>query len=269
MNLGTPLISIVTVVYNDVKNIERTILSVKNQTYRNIEYVIMDGGSSDGTIDIIKKYKNNIAHFKSEADHGIYDAMNKSLLFLNGLYVYFLNSGDTIHESRTIEKIILSTNEANDIIYCDTILMLGIEKYYLPHRKLTDKDSMPFCHQSVLVKTQLLKKHNFDSKLRISADKKFFKYCLTLDIKYKSLDFPLGCIDGDGFSNKNRILQLTENQSIFNDSLISYNIKRLKQYVIIFVILISPKVIYSKLRSFGYLKNKKAYGAFLKRESIN
>lgn len=268
MGTDAPLISIVTVVFNDVNNIERTLLSVKNQSYKNIEYIVIDGGSSDGTIDIIKEHKNCIAYFKSEKDCGIYDAMNKSLPFLNGLYVYFLNSGDVIYDDKTLERIIHSSDCTDDIIYCDTILILKEEKYYLPYRKLTVSDPMPFCHQSVLVNVNLLKSHKFDSRLRISADKKFFKHCLTLNIKYKSLDFPLGCIDGDGFSNKNRLLQLKENQSIFNETEFTYILKCLKQYLIIFSIKICPKLIYSKVRSYRYSKNKKAYNAFLRKESL-
>ena len=95
-NIKKPLISIITVVLNDKDNIEKTILSVLNQNYKNIQYIIIDGGSSDGTIDIIKKYEKNIGFWISEKDEGIYDAFNKGLKHTNGDLIGFTNSGDTL-----------------------------------------------------------------------------------------------------------------------------------------------------------------------------
>lgn len=90
----TPLISIITVSYNSVKTIEQTILSVINQNFKDYEYIIIDGGSTDGTIDIIKKYQNQISFWISEPDGGIYDAMNKGLKLAQGKFISLLNSDD-------------------------------------------------------------------------------------------------------------------------------------------------------------------------------
>ena len=89
--MNDPLISIVTVSYNAVATIEQTILSVINQTYPNIEYIIIDGGSKDGTIDIIRKYADQIAYWVSEPDEGIYDAMNKGIKIATGEWINFMN----------------------------------------------------------------------------------------------------------------------------------------------------------------------------------
>ena len=92
-----PKLSVITIVYNNVKDIERTMLSVLDQTYKNIEYIVIDGASTDGTKDLIYKYKSRLAQFISEPDNGIYDAMNKGLSLATGDYVLFMNSGDEIY----------------------------------------------------------------------------------------------------------------------------------------------------------------------------
>ena len=100
--METPLITIITVVLNDEKNIEETILSVLNQKYKNIQYVIIDGESKDRTKNIIEKYRNNIDTFLSEKDKGIYDAFNKGLCYAKGDLIGFVNSGDTLTEDSLI-----------------------------------------------------------------------------------------------------------------------------------------------------------------------
>lgn len=100
---SNPLVTIITVVYNGVGSIQATIESVINQTYDNIEYVIVDGGSSDGTLDIIKKYSSKIDCWISESDKGIYDAMNKGIARSTGVACIFINSGDTIEPNIVYE----------------------------------------------------------------------------------------------------------------------------------------------------------------------
>ena len=99
-----PLITIITVSYNAVRTIENTILSVLNQVYLDIEYIIIDGGSTDGTLDIIKKYQEKIAYWVSEPDKGIYDAMNKGIEKATGDYLFFLGADDILMEN-AIQKI--------------------------------------------------------------------------------------------------------------------------------------------------------------------
>ena len=101
-----PKISVITVVYNSVSYIERTIQSVLSQTYPHIEYIIIDGGSGDGTTEIIKKYSGSLAYWVSEPDKGLYDAMNKGLAKATGEFVWFINSGDEISGSKTDSDMI-------------------------------------------------------------------------------------------------------------------------------------------------------------------
>lgn len=98
-------ISIITVSYNSAKTIEETLKSVRNQTYDNIEYIVIDGASKDATTSIIKKYEDSISYFKSEPDKGLYDAINKGIQKATGDYVGIINSDDVFYENDTIEKI--------------------------------------------------------------------------------------------------------------------------------------------------------------------
>lgn len=107
-------ISIITVCYNSAKTIENTILSVINQTYKDIEYIIVDGKSKDDTIQIVEKYNSNITKWISESDKGLYDAMNKGIAMATGDIIGILNSDDTFHSNTVIEEI-SNFHEQNNI----------------------------------------------------------------------------------------------------------------------------------------------------------
>ena len=175
-NMNNPKISVVTVVYNDVDHIESTIKSVISQTYPHIEYIVIDGGSTDGTVDIIKKYKNSIAYFISEKDNGIYDAMNKAINAANGEWISFINSWDSFYSNDVIEKIFSNRfKNGVDVIYGDVCLITVDGNLIKTFGKLKP-DMVPFnlCHQSTFTKTRLLKKYKYDTSYRIAADMDFF-----------------------------------------------------------------------------------------------
>jgi len=123
MASAKPILSVVTIVYNNVSDIERTMLSVLGQTYARIEYIVVDGLSDDGTLDIIKKYKNRIATFISEKDEGIYDAMNKGIRLAKGQWVYFLGSDDYLYDPRVLVSFRedLAGNDL-DLVYGNVLL---------------------------------------------------------------------------------------------------------------------------------------------------
>lgn len=167
-----PLISIITVCYNAASLLERTIKSITAQTFRNIEYIIIDGGSTDGTIDIINKYDECIDHWISEADRGIYDAMNKGLRFATGDYVWFINAGDEIYSHDTLEKISPLFDEMADVYYGEAMYVdaegreIGLRSEITAHTlpaSLTWRDlkrGMVVCHQSFMVKRTLVPFYN-------------------------------------------------------------------------------------------------------------
>lgn len=180
-----PLISIVTVCYNAVSTIEQTILSVINQTYPYIEYIIIDGGSTDGTVDVIKKYKDRIAYWVSEPDKGIYDAMNKGGSKAIGSFIQFLNAGDWLENEYIIEQIFKDGFKNADVIYGDMIIRRSDGVYYAKAQNLSCfENDFPLFHPSTFVAKSTFMNHLFDISYRISADFKFLR-----DIYYKHGEF--------------------------------------------------------------------------------
>lgn len=174
-----PKISVVTVSYNAVTTIEETILSVVNQTYKNIEYIIIDGGSTDGTVDIIKKYADRIDYWISEPDKGIYDAMNKGIKVATGEWVNFMNSGDVFCSGDTIAMIMSHSNN-EDIIYGNIIRCY--EKYQSRARGIVSQypKTIDFLydtihHQSAFIKCFLFEKYGYYStQYKLISDWIFF-----------------------------------------------------------------------------------------------
>lgn len=171
--LEKPLISIVTVSYNAVATIEQTILSVINQTYSNIEYIIIDGGSTDGTLDVIKKYADKIAYWVSEPDKGIYDAMNKGIKVATGEWINFMNCGDYFVANNTLESVFGSGKiyKKAEILYGDSI-QLNVEKK-INEVAMLDIGKLQYFpiyrHGASFVKTEVHKKYLFD----LSKQKKY------------------------------------------------------------------------------------------------
>ena len=123
-----PTFSIITITYNAVRLVEQTLLNVLSQSYPNIEYIVIDGGSTDGTVDIIKRYESGLAYWVSEPDKGIYDAMNKGLQKATGDYVWFINAGDTLCSSDTVQSVVSRLQKRKalpDIIYGETKAVAG------------------------------------------------------------------------------------------------------------------------------------------------
>ncbi len=172
-----PKLSVITIVYNNVKDIERTMLSILNQTYSNIEYIVIDGASNDGTLEVIKKYEDRITKLISEKDKGIYDAMNKGLALATGDYVLFMNSGDEIYELETVEKIFASAPNA-DIYYGETEMYdenwqsLGRRRHQAPEHFTWEsfKYGMNISHQAIYIKRSLTEPYNLQYKYSADID---------------------------------------------------------------------------------------------------
>jgi glycosyltransferase involved in cell wall biosynthesis len=175
MKTAQPILSVITVVYNNAADIERTMLSVLNQTYKGIEYIIVDGGSIDGTLQIIEKYKDRIAKLISEKDKGIYDAMNKGLAIATGDYVLFMNSADEFYSADTVVNVFAAAPDA-DIYYGETEMIgpngdsLGQRRHAAPKNFTwrSFKYGMSVSHQAIYIKRSLVEP--YDPKYQLSAD---------------------------------------------------------------------------------------------------
>jgi len=170
-----PKLSVITIVYNNVRDIERTMLSVLEQTYTNIEYIIVDGLSNDGTLEVINKYQDRIGKFISERDKGIYDAMNKGLAIATGDYVIFMNSGDEFYAPDTVATVFASADDA-DIYYGETEMIddngqsLGQRRHQAPAAFTwrSFRYGMSISHQAIYIRRSLTEP--YDNRYQLSAD---------------------------------------------------------------------------------------------------
>jgi glycosyltransferase involved in cell wall biosynthesis len=208
-------ISVVTVVYNDVHNIEKTLLSVLNQSYPDIEYIVIDGKSTDGTWEIISRYKEQIAYSISEADKGIYDAMNKAIKVATGEWIIFMNCGDSFYAEDTIRKIFNGYKDNGEsIVYGDCFVTNSSSKQ--DHRVVaraqeSKKDVyQPSFHQAIFTRTSEMKKNAFDTKYRIIADFAFFYDLYQRNHKWHYTNSIICNYDYTGLSAKSRKLIMKE-----------------------------------------------------------
>lgn len=200
-------------VYNRVTVVEQAISSVVNQTYNNIEFIIIDGGSTDGTIDIIKKYENKIAYWVSEPDTGIYNALNKGIKYASGDYIQILGSDDCLTDIKTIEHVVEVLQDAPEILCCDVYFVdckLNVEWV----RGTNDNFLVQAPnHQGMFTKRNVLLKYPFDEQYRVSSDYNFMLTCYTdptIHIKRSHIKAVYYATGGFSGINSERCLQEME-----------------------------------------------------------
>lgn len=199
------LLTIITINYNNKNGLEKTINSVVNQTYTDFEYIIIDGGSTDGSVDIIKRHENKITFWVSEPDKGIYNALNKGIKHAKGEYLLFLNGDDCLIDNTILTKISKHLNQ-KDLIYFD-IDYLNDGKI----RKVTYPDTLSFyffftntiCHQTIFFKNKLFSEYGlYDEQLKIVSDWKFIMLSIVKHkASYKHIGEVFCVFDNRGISN--------------------------------------------------------------------
>lgn len=266
--LKFPKITIVTATLNSSRTLEQTILTVASQSYNNIEFIIIDGGSVDGTVDIIKQYKKYISFWVSEKDFGIYDAFNKGIEKSTGDYVCFLGSDDALCSNNSIDKVAEYLDEDIDVLCAnvwqvdETYPLQKLSNSAMEFRNLNQSKCMPH-HQGMFTRRSLLVKYKFDIKYKIAAD-----YDLFWKI-YSQPNIKITCIDeaivffasGLGASSNHRngpseYLEIMRKNSMPSKVIKKYEIKYLFYYNINRIIIEFAKNVIKKIDLFVFLKKK-------------
>lgn len=213
-------LSVITVTYNAQQTLERTLKSVREQSYPHIEHVVVDGKSTDGTVELIRKYNNEKLTWISEPDKGLYDAMNKAAAMASGDYLCFLNAGDTFFSPETVEKMMQSFDGDPDILYGETAIVDDAGKF-LHMRRLSAPETLSWksfklgmlvCHQAFIVKRSLFEP--YDLQYRFSSD---FDWAVRMMKKSKSIhNTHLTLINylNEGMTTANRKASLKERYRI-------------------------------------------------------
>ncbi|EDM37182.1 putative glycosyltransferase [Pedobacter sp. BAL39] len=255
-----PIISVVTVVYNGSGIIEDTIKSVLNQTYERIEYIIIDGNSNDGTIDIIKKFDSSIQTIVSEPDKGIFDAMNKGLSKATGEWIIFMNAGDMFFNDQIVSEIFdRPLGQDVELIYGNVSLFDEDDVYEVSIKTNRIKINLnALCHQSVFIRRRL--HPNFDLSYKLSADHNLI-YDFVKRGKCKYVDLVvsrilMGGVSSDLPATRREKFRISMQKGKVDDKVwayIFYGYGAMKDYTKRALLYVFPESLFHKIRS---LKNR-------------
>ncbi len=223
-----PVLSIITINYNNAAGLERTLKNITSQDYKNFEYLVIDGGSSDDSSAIIEKYKSGITYSISERDTGIYNAMNKGISKATGEYLLFINSGDELNGASAIKNVIQDLH-GSDLITCNLLLITDKSetvKYYPANPTFQYFLSDTFPHPATFIRKNLFKLTNgYDENYKIVSDWAFFMIALfRFNATHKHLDKTLSrfYLDGISSSEQNRSLVAKERAHFISEQFSRY-----------------------------------------------
>lgn len=213
--------TIITVCYNAEKDIRKTIESVLEQAEREFQYIIKDGASTDGTLQIIREMTSGDSRVIVEtgSDLGIYDAMNRAVQKAEGEYIFFLNAGDTFYDGDVLSKICHEIEVTNaDVLYGDILFKSKENDWVKKYRGLYQYKWIYLlgdciCHQAMFAKKELFVEKLFDTKYRICADRDWQLFYLTKGKSFKAVKIPVAEVPIEGFS--------LQNVSVFEEEVLS------------------------------------------------
>lgn len=212
-------LSIITVNLNNRAGLQKTGDSVITQSFKDFEWIVIDGGSSDGSRELIEQYSDYIAYWVSEPDKGVYNAMNKGVTVAKGEYLQFLNSGDWLYDNTALERC-FSHRFAADIVYGDLYFCRGDEKkpYVYPDR-LSSRFMYDYSlgHNATFIKREALIEEPYDESLKIVSDWKFFLIQGLENKKFEHLKEFVTCFDESGISSVNAQLVAAEREKVRNE----------------------------------------------------
>lgn len=200
----------VTVTYNALAALKETMASVDAQDYDNMEYIVVDGASEDGTADYLASYTGRLTTWVSEPDRGIYDAMNKGVGKATGVYCIFMNAGDTFADAHVLSTVAEHLTSGEDVIYGD-ILKQGER---VVAREPRNCHKMFYCHQAAFVSVDCLRQIPFDISHKMSADFKQVKLMQSAGKSFVHIDVVVADFDVTGVSNTRRSRGLWDNISV-------------------------------------------------------
>lgn len=217
-------LSVITINFNDSKGLEKTIDSVRHQTCQDFEFIIVDGGSTDGSVNVIKRNNDVITNYISERDNGIYNAMNKGALLASGEYITFLNSGDIFHDDNVVNDVFneLGSTKNEDIVFGE---VLDVAENGTSHFKFSHELSLMSLHYDVVnhsgafIKRKLQLRHPYREDLKICSDRQFFIEAIVLDnCSYSHIDRIITKFDKTGVSSTKESDNIIaeENEAILN-----------------------------------------------------
>lgn len=219
MNSTAPKVSVITVCRNVLQDLQVTIESVLAQQYANLEYIVIDGNSNDGSQQLIESYSHRIAHWASEPDNGIYDAMNKGVQASTGEWVIFMNAGDSFAHPHVLTQIFSQeAGRHSDVIYGDVVKEINGEEVIKKAHRFKNSHRMCFCHQSALARRALLLQYPFDTSHKLSADFKFFKQVGLAGFRFHYAGMPVAIFDTHGVSNTSRSMGLLDNIKVIKET---------------------------------------------------
>jgi len=204
MDTSTEL-SIITINFNNSSGLEKTVSSVVSQTFSNFEYIVIDGGSGDGSVDVIKKYADKMAYWDSEKDSGIYDAMNKGIRAAKGEFCLFLNSGDFLTDKNILSKV-FGVNHTEDILYGELIFDFGYKQKLEKLPEILDINHLfnhNVWHPATFIRRKLFYEIGFyNENYKIVSDYDFFFHAIAINkVSTKYLPFPISVYDTKGISS--------------------------------------------------------------------
>lgn len=215
-------LSIITVNLNNRDGLQKTINSVITQSFRDFEWIVIDGGSTDGSKELIEQYANHFAYWVSEPDKGIYNAMNKGIKVAKGEYLQFLNSGDCLKDSTTLCNV-FSSSPVGDIIYGDCAVRVSDTELQVIHFNpvLSFKVFLDgsIHHQSSFIKRKLLQDEPYDETLRIVSDRKFFIRKVLEKKSFIHTNHIIATFDTNGISSTQNELFQTENDTVTQEEI--------------------------------------------------
>lgn len=170
--MSQPRLSVVTVTYNAEACVEKTILSVLGQSYPHVEYLIIDGGSKDATMEIVQRYKDRIDYIVSEKDRGIFDGMNKGIMAATGDYVIMMNADDSFHDNKVLEDVaaFIEQHPDSDVVFGDASEEREYGRFITKPQVEAITKKMSISHQALFVRSSLLKAKPFVVEHRYAAD---------------------------------------------------------------------------------------------------